>query len=189
MTQQDHAEDTARRILFYLDVDHDKKRVEKIAKFISEHRDKYAKVQEKITVKKHVVYQKVYRNVYVTPSKQTYDPKDYIDHTQILDDAANYVCDKHQITLQQLRRNSPAEAYRVDITGLGRDLSKRSQLLVDARQEFVHITKMNYYNELTLREIGLYLGYKDHTAIWHLFHKRMSRKFQVFDMEEMQEAI
>lgn len=82
-----------------------------------------------------------------------------------LDEIQRIVCEKYGITPEQLRRNSPTEAYFPH--------KRRSRIFCDARYEFVKLCQQ-WPSWYTLKSIANYMGYigkHSHASIIHLINR------------------
>jgi hypothetical protein len=99
----------------------------------------------------------------------------YIDREVVLDatsarednylELAEEVCERNKITLDQLKANSPKWAYEKGKVRAGH--------LVDARCEFIRklFAKFPHTSQV---QAARWIGYKDHSSIYHLLLKRKS---------------
>lgn len=145
MTAQDHARDCAKRILIYLNLEATERRVAKIQGLVADHMERYKPETVKVVVREKVVYQKEYRKIIV-------DAKSPLN---VMLSAAEDVCKRYNITLEQLKRDS-------DEYG---EYKRKSYQLVKARQVFVKMVRMYDVSFTTIRD---FLGYKNHTSVIHL---------------------
>lgn len=161
----------AKSVLAYLDIEQTDKRLERIMQIFNQYAER-VQVREKVVTKIHRHYEKVYCKVYIPTINLEYIPKKNLNAWCTMGDIAKFVCEKHGITPEQLKRNSPDSFYGNDYTGLGRKLAKRSNILVNARQEFVKIARLNHSTMLSYDAIANFLGYNEHSSIIHLWKDR-----------------
>lgn len=84
-----------------------------------------------------------------------------------LDRIALEVCAEYNITIQQLKVNSPDSCYFRN----GKWRGKRHIPFVQARWCFCK-TVLEQYSDTIYMMLAEYLGYKDHTSIMHLLYYR-----------------
>ena len=87
-------------------------------------------------------------------------PRPRLSNTKRLEELEEIVCERHGITKFQLRNNSNDHHY---------EGGRRSQALVDARQDFALMASAE---GCSFRSVAIYLGYKEHTSIVHLIRRR-----------------
>jgi hypothetical protein len=108
------------------------------------------------TIKHKTVVKQIYVDREVVLPATSAKDEDYVE-------IAQEVCENHKITLEQLRANSPKWAYeRGEI---------RTRPLVDARCEFVKKVFARFPHTSQV-QAARWLGYRDHSSIYHLLLKR-----------------
>jgi hypothetical protein len=76
---------------------------------------------------------------------------------------AKDICERHGITIEQLKVNSPKWAYVDGASG--------AKELVDARYDFVKQIFKRYPHS-SQSQLARWIGYKDHSSIHHLLKRR-----------------
>jgi hypothetical protein len=117
---------------------------ERLTRFIEEYKSSLPAPQPVVKEKvKIVVREKIKAIVAPLRAYRTYLPQ-----------VAKYIQNKHGITAEELRSDSPSECYKAGVKGDGR----KRKVYIDARKEFAKVMRTKY--GASLRSIGEYLGYK-----------------------------
>jgi hypothetical protein len=109
-------------------------------------------------IKHKTIVKQIYIDREVVVSSTSAKHEDYLK-------IAEEICERHEITLEQLRANSPSWAYK--------DGRIRTTPLVDARCEFVRKV-FGKFPHTSKTQTARWLGYRDHSSIYHLLLKRKS---------------
>lgn len=80
-----------------------------------------------------------------------------------IESVANEICDKHKITIEQLKANSPKSCYSKG--------EKRKSEYIEARRDFC-ITLWQRHPTAKLSVVKRFLGYKCHSSIFHFLNRK-----------------
>ncbi len=115
---------------------------------------KFEQSVKPVTIVKEVVINKQVR-------VEAYTAEDIQSH-------AENICNKHRITLEQLKANSPKSFYSKG--------ERRSSEYIEARRDFC-LTVFDKYPSMNKSVIKRFLGYKCHSSIFHFLNiKNNGRK-------------
>jgi len=76
---------------------------------------------------------------------------------------ASEICEKHKITIEQLKANSPKSCYSKG--------EKRKSEYIEARRDFC-ITLWSQHPTAKLSVVKRFLGYKCHSSIFHFLNRK-----------------
>ena len=80
-----------------------------------------------------------------------------------IENVASYICQKHQITIEQLKANSPNSCYHRG--------EKRKSEYIEARRDFC-LTLWEKHPASKLSVVKRFLGYVCHSSIYHFLNRK-----------------
>ena len=167
----------ARMVLNYLDIEPTERRMSKIMKIFDDYKNKdlikaVSETKAMFEATGHYQENHYAGEIFIPADNSGYIPITGGRASDIINHVAEFVCSMHEISVGQLKANSPDSVYNIDTVLKSRKLKKQCRPFVNARTDFAKILRAHYNKRITDHMNNNFLGYKHHSSVIHLYKDR-----------------